>query len=317
MNNPRCSFTANRRDRLDRLVAEELAGLSRSQSRQLIENGLVTVNSAVTTKASLFVEKSVNVTVELPSAPDPDLLARDIPLHIVFEDEETLVINKEPGLAIHPAPNLTGVTLINAVRARYPEVCEIDDSDRTGVVHRLDRDTSGVMVFAKSAAAVAMLKKQWRERETLKIYLALVDGCIDPSEGIVEAQLGPDPTDPRRRAVVERGQPSRTQYRLLKQYGHEAALLEVRIFTGRTHQIRVHMSAIGHPVVGDRLYGRTSELISRQALHASRLGFTLASTGEWCEFEAPMPKDMHQATETLQARHEPLSTLGAAEDVAK
>ena len=314
MSAPRRSFTANRRDRLDRLVAEELVELSRSQARRLIEDGRVAVNAAVATKAGLFVGESATVTVELPVVPDLDLLAGDVPLHIVFEDEETLVIDKEPGLVVHPAPGLRGVTLINAVRARYPEVREIDDGDRPGVVHRLDRDTSGVMVFAKSAAAVTVLKEQWRERETLKIYLALVEGGIDPLEGIVEAELGPDPANPRRRAVVERGQAARTHYRRLEQYGDEAALLEVQIFTGRTHQIRVHLAAIGYPVVGDLLYGHASELIARQALHASRLGFTLASTGEWREFEAPMPEDMRRAIETLRAHHELPPTEGPAKD---
>ena len=286
-------------------MAAELPELSRSQARRLIDDGRVTVNAAVATRAGVVVQEDATVTVELPVVPDLDLLAAEVPLHVVFEDEETLVIDKEPGLVVHPVPGLPGVTLINAVRARYPEVREIDDGDRPGVVHRLDRDTSGVMVFAKSAAAVSMLKKQWRERETLKIYLALVEGGVNPREGIVEAPLGPDPANPRRRAVVDGGQSARTHYRVLQQYGDEAALLEVRIFTGRTHQIRVHLAAIGYPVAGDAIYGRPSELIARQALHARRLGFTLASTGEWREFEAPMPEDMHRAIETLRERHEP------------
>ena len=303
MTAPRRQFDARQHDRLDRIVAAQLPELSRSQARRLIEDGQVTVNAIVATRASLTVEDGETVEVQLPVVPDLDLLASDVPLHVVFEDEETLVIDKEPGLVIHPVPGLSGVTLINAVRARYPEVREIDDGDRPGVVHRLDRDTSGVMVFAKSAVALELLKKQWRERETLKLYLALVEGRVEPPEGIIEAPLGPDPDDPRRRAVVEGGQAARSQYRVREQYEDEAALLEVQIFTGRTHQIRVHLAAIGHPVVGDRVYGATSRLIQRQALHACRLGFTLASTGEWREFEAPMPEDMRRAAQTLRARH--------------
>ena len=303
MTAPRRQFAARQHDRLDRVVAAELPELSRSQARRLIEDGQVTVNTIVATRASFTVEEGETIEVQLPVVPDLDLLASDVPLHVVFEDEETLVIDKEPGLIIHPVPGLSGVTLINAVRARYPEVREIDDGDRSGVVHRLDRDTSGVIVFAKSAVAVELLKKQWRERETLKVYLALVEGRVEPPEGIIEAPLGPDPDDPRRRAVIEDGQAARSQYRVLEQYGDNAALLEVQIFTGRTHQIRVHLAAIGHPVVGDHVYGATSELIERQALHACRLGFTLASTGEWREFEAPMPEDMLRAVRTLQARH--------------
>ena len=189
------------------------------------------------------------------------------------------------------------------MRARYPEVREIDASNRGGIVHRLDRDTSGVIALAKSEASQFALKEQWRNRETEKYYLALVEGVVDPPEGIIEAPLGPDPEDPRRRAVVEDGQYARSQYRVLEQYGHDAALLEVQIFTGRTHQIRVHLEAIGHPILGDLMYGRPSDLIERQALHAWRLGFTLASNGARREFIAPLPDDMREAIRRLRARH--------------
>lgn len=297
------SFRARSRDRLDRLLTVELSKFSRSHAKKLIEEGRVSVNSTVTTKAGAIVDADTAVTVVLPTASDFDALGRDVPLNIVFEDEETLVIDKPAGILVHPAPGISNVTLIDAVRARYPEVREIDDGERPGIVHRLDRDTSGVMVFAKTAPAVSMLKDQWRARETLKIYVALVDGHIEPSEGIVDAPLGPDPANPRRRAVVEDGQSARTQYKLIEQYGDAAALVEIRIFTGRTHQIRVHMSAIGNPVTGDLVYGHSSELITRQALHAHRLGFTLASTGEWREFEAPMANDLQQAIGRLRNRH--------------
>ncbi|MEE8422816.1 MAG: RluA family pseudouridine synthase [Dehalococcoidia bacterium] len=302
MSAPRRRFTAPETARLDRLVAAALPELSRSQARRLIEDGGVAVDDAVVTRARHPTNEGATIDVELPVVPDLDLLAADVPLHVLYEDEETLVIDKAPGLIVHPAPGVKGVTLINVVRARYPEVREID-GDRPGVVHRLDRDTSGAMVFAKSETAAQMLKDQWRERETLKRYLALVEGAVDPPEGVIEAALGPDPTNPRRRAVVEDGQSARSHFRVLEQYGDEAALVEVEIHTGRTHQIRVHMAAIGHPVCGDALYGHRSTLIDRQALHAVRLGFTLASTGEWREFEAPVPDDIGHAIETLRARH--------------
>ena len=312
----RRDFSAPEANRLDRLVAAELSELSRSQARKLIEGERVTVEGTVVTKAGHAVAAGAAISVELPVVPDLDLLAQDVPLSVLYEDEETLVIDKAPGLVVHPAPGLEGVTLINVVRARYPEVSEIDDSVRPGVVHRLDRDTSGAMVFAKSAAAARMLKDQWRERETLKVYTALVDGRVDPPEGIIEAPLGPDPSNPRRRAVVEDGQSARSQYRVVEHFGDECTLLEVQIYTGRTHQIRVHLAAIGFSVTGDTLYGRPSELIARQALHAARLGFTLASTGEWREFEAPLPADISEAVETLRARHggEPLDAAGRPAD---
>jgi len=290
-------------DRLDRVVASALPELSRAQARRLIEEGQVLVDGALAMKASLVVSEGALIEVAVPVVPDLDLAATDVPLDVIYEDEETLVIDKQPRLVVHPAPGVVGVTLVNAVRARYPEVREIDESERTGVVHRLDRDTSGVMVFAKSAAAQSVLKDQWREREPLKVYLALAEGRVEPIEGIIDAPIGIDPSHPHKRAIVEGGQSARSQYRVLEQFGDEAALLEVRIFTGRTHQIRVHLQAIGHPVIGDSMYGRRSELIGRQALHAHRLGFTLASTGAWREFEAPMPEDMANAVEALRARH--------------
>ncbi len=243
------------------------------------------------------------MTIPEPARPLEAARADAAALEILYEDEHTLVIDKVPGLVVHPAPGLEEVTLVDIVRERYPEVREIDDSDRPGVVHRLDRDTSGVMVVAKSAEAQHMLKEQWREREPSKVYLALVEGNVDPPAGIIEAPLGPDPTRPSRRAVIEGGQSARSEYRVLEQYGDEAALLQVTIFTGRTHQIRVHMAAVGHPVLADTLYGHTSEHIQRQALHAWRLGFTLASTGERRTFEAPVPADLQRAIETLRARH--------------
>jgi 23S rRNA pseudouridine1911/1915/1917 synthase len=296
-------FVVEQPDRLDRAIVEAMPELSRSQVRRLIESGDVLVDGRVVEKASTAVLPGASVEVVPPVVPDLDLLAHQVPLEIIYEDEETLVLNKQPGLVVHPRPGMNAVTLINAVRARYPEVREIDGSDRGGIVHRLDRDTSGVIALAKTEASQHALKEQWRTRQTVKVYLALVEGRVDPPEGIVDAQLGVDPIEPSRRAVVERGQSAVTQYAVLEQYGDEAALLEVRIFTGRTHQIRVHMEAVGHPILGDFMYGRESGLIERQALHAWRLGFTLASNGAWREFAAPLPDDMTGAIRVLRERH--------------
>jgi 23S rRNA pseudouridine1911/1915/1917 synthase len=296
-------FTTADEGRLDVAIVAEMPELSRSQVRRLIEEGQVTVDGRLVERSAAHVAPGAAVEVVEPVVPDLDLQASAVPLDVIYEDEETLVLNKQPGLVVHPRPGMNAVTLINAVRARYPEVCEIDDGERGGIVHRLDRDTSGVIALAKSEAAQFAMKEQWRTRATVKIYLAIVEGRVEPPEGIIDAPLGPDPVEPSRRAVVERGQSARTQYRVIEQYGDEAALLEVRIFTGRTHQIRVHMEAIGHPVLGDTMYGHASDLIDRQALHAARLGFTLASNGAWREFEAPLPDDMCAAVETLRERH--------------
>lgn len=297
------TFDVGEPDRLDRAIVAAMPELSRSQVRRLIEDGQVSVDGRVVERPATAVGSGARVAVIEPVVPDLDLQAHEVPLDILYEDEETLVLDKQPGLVVHPRPGMNAVTLINAVRARYPEVREIDESDRGGIVHRLDRDTSGVIALAKSEPAQFAMKEQWRRRATLKVYLAIVEGRVEPAEGIIDAPLGPDPNDPSRRAVVERGQSARTQYRVLEQYGDEAALLEVRIFTGRTHQIRVHMEAIGHSIVADQMYGRTSDVIERQALHAARLGFTLASNGAWREFEAPLPADMAAAIEELRERH--------------
>ena len=302
------AFVADAEDRLDRVVTAAIPALSRSQVRRLIEGGHVTVGGIVAERASTTVHPGAQIEVDQPVTRDLDLASEDVPLDILYEDEETLVLNKQPGVIVHPRPGVDEVTLVNAVRSRYPEVRDINETDRGGVVHRLDRDTSGVIVFAKSEAAQFALKEQWKQRETTKQYLAIVEGHPDSRESIIDAPLGADPADPRRRAVVEHGQSARSEYRVLEQYGDEAALLSVRIYTGRTHQIRVHMTAIGHPVLSDRLYGQPSEYIGRQALHAQRLGFTLPSNGAWRDFVAPIPQDLRDAITALRTKHDVAAT---------
>jgi 23S rRNA pseudouridine1911/1915/1917 synthase len=291
--------------RLDRAVIQAMPELSRSQARRLVEDGSVQVAGDVVTKPSYTVRPDTELIIAEPIVPNLDWESADVPLNILFEDEETLILNKPAGIIVHPRPGMNAVTLINAVRARYPEVREIDDSGRGGIVHRLDRDTSGVIALAKSEAAQFALKQQWRDRETLKRYLAVVEGFVDPPHGVIEAPLGADPNDQRRRAVVEDGQSARSEFEVLEQFDDEAALVTVRIHTGRTHQIRVHMAAIGYPVLGDHMYGHASELIDRQALHARLLGLTLPSTGEWREFEADLPPDFEALLKTLRRRHRP------------
>ncbi len=310
---PVVRFVAAEEDRLDRAVTAQLPALSRSQVRRLIEAGKVEVDGTAVLKPGVTITPGVAIAVEEPTLRDMDLAASDVPLDILYEDEETLVLNKQPGLVVHPRDGVQEVTLINAVRARYPEVREIDTTDRGGIVHRLDRDTSGVIALAKSEESQDALKEQWRNRKTQKSYLALVVGRVEPPRGIVDAPLGPDPEDPRRRAVVEGGQSARSEYRVLEQYGDEAALLHVDIYTGRTHQIRVHLAAIGYPILADAQYGAPSPLIERQALHAWRLGFTLASNGAWRVFEAPLPRDLKRAIRRLRREHDvsPSPEIGA------
>lgn len=295
-------FVATHRDRLDRLIAEAVPELSRSQAQRLIEQGEVTVDGAVLDRAAFSVEVGGRIAVVLPST-EPAPGAAEYPLEVLFEDEHTLVINKRPGILVHPVAGVPSLTLVDVLRVRYPELDAMRGGDGPGVVHRLDRDTSGVLAFARTDVARQTLKDQWRARETRKEYIAIVEGRVEPQAGIVDAPLGVDPNDTRRRAVVETGDHAYSEYRVREQYGDEAALLDVSIRTGRTHQIRVHLEAIGYAVLGDTLYGRRSELIGRQALHAARLGFRLPSTDEWREFTAPLPDDMRAALEVLRARH--------------
>lgn len=311
----RREFVVTEVNRLDRAVVAAMPELSRSQIRRFIEEGLVEVAGTVATRPAHSVRVGDAITVIEPVVPDLDWQSADVPLEVIFEDEETLVLNKPAGIIVHPTPGSNDVTLINAVRARYPEVRDIDDTGRGGIVHRLDRDTTGVIALARSQAAQFALKQQWKDRETLKRYTAIVEGWVDPTEGMIETQLGPAPHDPRRQAVVEQGRTARTEFHVVEQFGDEAALVDVRIYTGRTHQIRVHMAAIGHPVIGDWLYGKPSELIDRQALHARLLGISLPSSGEWREFEAPLPADIQAALDSLRLRHpnEPATTQHAEE----
>jgi len=295
-------FRAAHPGRLDRLMASAVPDISRSQAQKLIEQGRVHIDGVPAARAALPVEAGATVEVCLPDRALDSAAVAAVPLHVLYEDEHTVILDKQPGLIVHPVPGLRGVTLVDVMRARYPSIAAIE-GDRPGVVHRLDRDTSGVLAYAKTAIAQQTLKDQWRNRETLKLYLAIVRGFVDPSAGIIDAPIGNDPQDPRKRAVVEHGARAYTEYRVREQYGDEAALLEVRIQTGRTHQIRVHLEATGHPVLADMLYGRPSPLIARQALHAWQLGLRLPSTGAWRQFEAPLPEDMTHAIEALRRQH--------------
>ena len=211
-----------------------------------------------------------------------------------------LVIDKPAGLPVHPAPGHPAHTLVNAILAYLSVPPDTDDPLRPGIVHRLDMDTSGVMLVARNRIAQANLVEQFKTRSVVKVYLVLVKGHLAPERGVIEAPIGRDTRNRKRMAVVteDRGRPARTRYQVLK-YSDDYSLLEVTPETGRTHQIRVHLAAIGHPVVGDAAYGVKSTLLSRQFVHASRLGFCLPSTGEYVEFEAALPSDIEKALKDI------------------
>ena len=294
-----CSFVVDTSGvRLDKFVSEKCPGLSRTQAQRLIEEGNVTVNDR-TAKSSLKLSAGDRVTVTIPPTPPSSLAPEVMPLKIVYEDANLLVIDKPAGLTVHPAPGHPGGTLINAILAYYPRLAEISDSLRPGIVHRLDKDTSGLMIVAKNKAAQLNLVEQFRSRTVKKAYLVLVRGKLTPECGLIEAALGRSPSDRKRMAVVREGLEARTRYQVVKYLGG-FTLLEVAPETGRTHQIRVHLAAIGYPVVGDAVYGFKSKHLSRQFLHAYRLGFKLPSTGEFVEFESPLPEDLAKALREIR-----------------
>ena len=273
--------------RLDRYLCHKLAELSRTRIQGLIADGYITVNGQAA-KAGLKLNAGDRLKVVLPPPPPSPLTPEAMPLDIIYEDDDLLVVDKPAGLTVHPAPGHRAHTLVNAILSRFPRLAALSDSLRPGIVHRLDRDTSGVMVVAKSSLAQTKLTEQFKARSVAKAYLVLVKGKLTPENGIIEAPIGRDPRDRKRMAVVAKGREARTEYRVVKYIG-DYTLLEVKPETGRTHQIRVHFSAIGYPVVGDKVYGVKSPFLSRQFLHASRLGFKLPSSGKYMEFKSELP----------------------------
>jgi len=279
--------------RLDRFVADKCPELTRTHAQKLIADGFITVNGREA-RSSLRLDSGDQVDIIVPMALPSPLTPEAIPLNVVYEDEDLLVVDKPPGLTVHPAPGHPDHTLLNALLSHVPHLAQMGDSLRPGIVHRLDKDTSGLMIVAKNRAAQMNLIEQFRTRSVVKVYLALVKGRLTPEKGIIDAAIGRDARNRKRMAVVKAGMLARTQYQVIK-YIDGYTLLEVMPETGRTHQIRVHLAAIGYPVVGDAVYGVRSPHLSRQFLHACRLGFRLPSSGEYVEFKSELPEDLAQA----------------------
>jgi len=284
-------------ERLDKYVCQQHPELSRSHVQKLIAEGYITVNDQ-RGKPGLRLSKGDRLKLVIPPAPPSRLVPEAMPLNIIYEDADLLAIDKPAGLTVHPAPGHPSHTLINAILSHFPHLADIGDSLRPGVVHRLDKDTSGVMLVAKNSAAQADLSQQFKSHSVTKAYLVLVKGKLTPESGVIEADIGRDPRNRKRMAVVAEGREARTEYRVVKYIG-DYTLLEVMPETGRTHQIRVHLAAIGFPVVGDKVYGVESPYLSRQFMHACRLGFKLPSSGEYVEFKSELPPDLAQALEDI------------------
>jgi 23S rRNA pseudouridine1911/1915/1917 synthase len=292
-------FTADKPGvRLDKYICDQLGELSRTGVQRLIAEGHVTVNDQPA-KAGLRLNAGDRLKVTLPPAPPSPLTPEAMPLNIIYEDDDLLVVDKPAGLTVHPAPGHPAHTLVNAILARFPHLAALSDSLRPGIVHRLDRDTSGVMAVAKSRLAQTKLTEQFKAHSVAKAYLVLVKGHLTPENGVIEAPMGRDPRHRQRMAVVAKGREARTEYNVIKYIG-DYSLLEVKPETGRTHQIRVHFAAIGFPVVGDKIYGVKSPFVPRQFIHATRLGFTLPSSGKYVEFKSELPADLAQALEDIE-----------------
>lgn len=287
--------------RLDKYVSLECSGVSRSYAQRLIEQGYILVNRQQA-KASLRLNDGDHVSITIPP-PLPSALAPEpIPLAVVYEDHDLLVIDKPAGLPVHPAPGHPEHTLVNAVLARCPGLLNIKGTVRPGIVHRLDKDTSGLMIVAKNTAAQEYLVSQFKARAVAKGYLVLVRGHLSPKRGLIEAAIGRDPNNRKRMAVVSRGKEARTQYEVIE-YLSDYTLLEVIPETGRSHQIRVHLSAIGHPVAGDAAYGGRVPHLRRQFIHAHRLGFRLPSSGDFVEFKSRLPLDLEKALFSISGKN--------------
>ncbi len=288
-------------ERLDSFVARRCPEISRSQARRLIDSGLVLVDGRVV-RPAYQVARGTHVKVAVPPPEEPgELEPEAIPLTILYQDNDIIVIDKPAGLTVHPAPGHPRGTLVNALLAACPGLRGVGGALRPGIVHRLDKDTSGLMVIAKNDRAHRALSQQLKERTVHKTYLALVHGVPKPKQGTIEAPIGRHPRNRKKMAVVPGGRDAITRYRVIEPLaGGQYALVEAEPVTGRTHQIRVHMAAIGHPVAGDSTYGRRSKLVTRQALHAWRLAFAMPLSGRLVEFESPLPVDLRLALAKLR-----------------
>jgi 23S rRNA pseudouridine1911/1915/1917 synthase len=291
-------------ERLDKFLVELLQEFSRSRIQGLIEAGFVEVNGRAAKKAGQTLENGFNVTVRIPPPAPTDLVAEEIPLDIVFENDDLLVVNKPAGMVVHPAAGHSSGTLVNAVLGYEPDIEGIGGEERPGVVHRLDKETSGLIVVAKNQRAHRWLQDQFRLRKVDKTYLALVDGKPPTPTGRVEAHIGRDPSHRKRMAIVpeSRGREAISEYKTVESF-RDHTLLEFHPHTGRTHQIRLHCAFLGCPIVGDEVYGRKKRSIevSRHFLHAYRLRVILPGEKEPRIFEAPLPGELARVLTSLRA----------------
>ncbi len=288
--------------RIDRYLSDTEPDLTRSYLQKLVKEGAVTVNGR-TVKASYSVEAGDRIELQIPDQTEPDILPEDIPLDVLYEDGDVILVNKPKGMVVHPAAGHYTGTLVNALMYHCrDDLSGINGVLRPGIVHRIDMDTTGVLIACKNDMAHNHIAEQLKEHSITRRYYALVHGVIQEEEGTVNAPIGRHPIDRKKMAIVHKnGKEAVTHYKVLQRYkGY--TLIECRLETGRTHQIRVHMSSIGHPLVGDGVYGpaRCPFSLQGQTLHAYVLGFVHPRTGEYMEFQAPLPAYFEKLINNLQ-----------------
>lgn len=285
--------------RIDKVLSQELADYSRSQIQQWLKDERVMVNGT-TVKANYKVKAGDQVTIAVPEPTVLELTPENIPLEIVYEDEDVAVVNKPQGMVVHPSAGHPNGTLVNALLFHMQNLSSINDVIRPGIVHRIDKDTSGLLMIAKNDFAHESLAKQLKEKTSLRKYVALVHGVIPHEKGVIDAPIGRSKTDRKMQAVIEEGKPAVTHFQVLERFA-DFTLVELQLETGRTHQIRVHMKYIGYPLAGDPVYGPKKTLPGKgQFLHAQVLGFEHPRTGEFLTFTAPLPEVFKKTLENLR-----------------
>ena len=296
-------FENHTTERLDKFLVEALPEYSRSRIQGLIADGFVDVNGRAARKAGQPLEAGVALTVRIPPPIPTDIVAEQIPLDVIFENDDLLVVNKPAGMVVHPAAGHSSGTLVNAVLGYDPDIEGIGGEERPGVVHRLDKDTSGLILLAKNERAHRCLQDQFRLRNVEKTYLALVDGKPPTPAGRVEAHIGRDPKNRKRMAVLSasKGREAISEYKTLESFKNHT-LLEFHPLTGRTHQIRLHCAFLNCPIVGDEVYGRkaSSIAVSRHFLHASKLQIVLPGETRPRTFEAALPGELQEVVAQLR-----------------
>ncbi|MCF6461283.1 RluA family pseudouridine synthase [Clostridium sp. Cult3] len=291
-------------ERLDYYLSKTIPGISRTYVQKMIKEGLVLVNGKQV-KPRYLVKKGDLIKANFREPEKLELIPEDIPIDIIFQDEDLLVVNKPKGMVVHPAPGNPSGTLVNALLYHVSNLSSIESTIRPGIIHRLDKDTSGLLIVAKNDKSHKALSKQLKNREIKRIYTALVYGRLDKEKAVIDAPIGRHPINRKRMAVVyKNSKEAITHYRVLEYY-KDYTLVEASLETGRTHQIRVHMAYINHPVVGDPVYSnRKSEFgVDSQLLHARQLGFYHPRSGEYMEFESELPKDFKKIIQLLEKRN--------------